>query len=47
MSIVGLCAYIWAMNGIFTLEKEKPKDCREIYENLHNFRTFLNTVKIK
>jgi hypothetical protein len=45
---IGLCAYIWAMNGIFGFEKEEVKEWRELYnEMLHNFRTLPNTVTIK
>jgi hypothetical protein len=45
---VGLCTYIWALNGIFGLEKEEVNECRKLRnEKMHNFHTFPVNVMIK
>jgi len=35
---IGLCTYIWALNGIFGLEKEEVNEYRELHnKKLHKF----------
>jgi hypothetical protein len=45
---LGLCTYIWALNGIFGLEEEKVNERRKLHnEKLYNFHTLPDTVMIK
>jgi hypothetical protein len=45
---IGLRAYVWALNGIFGLEKEEMNECRELHsEKLNNFHNLPISVMIK
>lgn len=45
---IGLRTYVWALNGIFGLEKEEINECRELHsEKLNNFHNLTISVMIK